>query len=138
MSKNMSKVFWELHNNLLREGPGDNISTRKAFLMLKKLPKIPYILDIGCGPGMQTIELAKISCGKILAIDNHQPFLNQLKKRAKKEGVDKRIRTINSNIFTMDYEQASFDITWSEGAIYIIGFKKGLLKWKSWLKKTVT
>ncbi|TET24313.1 MAG: SAM-dependent methyltransferase, partial [Candidatus Bathyarchaeum sp.] len=44
---------------LPRECPGDNESTRKAYLMLEGLPENSRILDIGCGPGMQTIELAK-------------------------------------------------------------------------------
>jgi hypothetical protein len=54
----MPKIFWELHNALPRECPGDNESTRKAYLMLEGLPENSRILDIGCGPSMQTIELA--------------------------------------------------------------------------------
>jgi ubiquinone/menaquinone biosynthesis C-methylase UbiE len=41
-------------------------------------------LDIGCGLGMQTIELAKLSKGQIDALDNHQPFLDQLDFKIKK------------------------------------------------------
>jgi len=51
-------IFFEIHKDLPREGPGGNEYTRKAFYMLGDLPPEPYILDIGCGPGMQTIELA--------------------------------------------------------------------------------
>jgi ubiquinone/menaquinone biosynthesis C-methylase UbiE len=50
-------IFFEIHKDLPREGPGDNESTRKAFSMLVDLPAEPDILDIACGPGMQTIEL---------------------------------------------------------------------------------
>lgn len=35
------------------------------------------ILDVGCGPEVQTIELAKISNGKIIALDNHQASLDK-------------------------------------------------------------
>jgi len=59
MSEKMTKIFWEVHNALPRECSGDNESTRKTYLMLEGLPENPRILDIGCGPGMQTIELAK-------------------------------------------------------------------------------
>jgi 2-polyprenyl-3-methyl-5-hydroxy-6-metoxy-1,4-benzoquinol methylase len=86
MTEKMPEIFWEIHSGLPREGPGDNESTRKAYRMLKGLPENPRILDIGCGPGMQTIELAKLSSGRIDALDSHQPFLEQLKKSTKKEG----------------------------------------------------
>ena len=85
MTEKMPKIFWEIHTGLPREGPGDNESTRKAYRILKELPENPRILDISCGPGMQTIELAKMSGGQIVALDSHQPFLEQLKKSAKKE-----------------------------------------------------
>ena len=41
--------------------------TKKAFQMLPKLDR-PRILDIGCGSGVQTIELAKLSKGEIIGI----------------------------------------------------------------------
>ena len=68
------KYLYELCERLPRCGPGDNQSTRRAFNTMTKLPKEPSILDIGCGTGMQTIELAKISNGKIIAVDNYQGF----------------------------------------------------------------
>ncbi len=133
MSEKMPKIFWELHSGLPREGPGDNASTRKAYLMLEELPENPRILDIGCGPGMQTIELAKISNGRIDALDNHQPFLEDLKRRTEEEGVSKRINVVNGDMFALNYEENSFDLIWCEGAIYIIGFEKGLREWKKLL-----
>ena len=55
------KYFYELFEALPRGGPGDNKSTRKAFNTIPKQPGRPLILDIGCGPGAQTIELAKVN-----------------------------------------------------------------------------
>jgi ubiquinone/menaquinone biosynthesis C-methylase UbiE len=130
MSEKMPKIFWEVHSGLPREGPGDNMSTRKAYLMLKDLPKTPRILDIGCGPGMQTIELAKLSSGRLDALDNHEPFLEDLRRRAEKEGVSDRVRPVKGDMFNLNYEDNSFDLIWSEGAIYIIGFEKGLREWR--------
>ncbi|MDI9576678.1 MAG: hypothetical protein IAX22_02475 [Candidatus Bathyarchaeota archaeon] len=54
--------------------------------MLKDLPANPRVLDIGCGPGMQTIEVAEQSSGLIEALDGRQPFLDQLKLNVKKFG----------------------------------------------------
>ena len=126
--------LFELFTDLPRPGPGNNESTRKAFKMLKDLPPHPQILDIGCGPGMQTIELAKISDGKIIALDIHQPFLDKLRNDAFDQGVAEKIKTINKSMLEMDFEEKRFDVIWSEGAIFIIGFEKGLEEWRFFLK----
>lgn len=135
MSEKLPDIFWEIHSELSREGPGDNESTRKAYRMLEGLPKNPRILDIGCGPGMQTIELAKLSSGQIVALDNHQPFLEQLKRSAEKVSVNDRIKVVEGDMFNLNFENGSFDVIWSEGGIFVIGFEKGLREWRSLLSK---
>ena len=130
MSDQLPEIFWEIHNGLPRAGPGDNESTRRAYLMLKDLPENPRILDIGCGPGMQTIELAKLSKGQIDALDNHQPFLDQLDLKIKKEGLTTKIKPAKGDMLNLTYDSNTFDLIWSEGAIFIIGFEKGLREWK--------
>jgi SAM-dependent methyltransferase len=129
------EYFYELYTGLPRGGPGDNASTQKAFSYLKNLPFEPLILDIGCGPGMQTIELARISKGKIIALDNYQPFLDILMQNAIKEGFEKRIIPKNQSMLEMDFKNASFDLIWSEGALYQMGFQNGLKKCYQLLKK---
>lgn len=126
----MPPIFYEVHSNLPREGPGDNESTCRAFKTLKTLPVKPRILDIGCGPGMQTIELAKLSTGVIEALDYNQAYLDQLNLSAKKEGLSDRIRAVKADMFNLQYGKESFDLIWCEGAIFIIGLEKGLREWK--------
>ncbi|MBS3802786.1 MAG: class I SAM-dependent methyltransferase [Candidatus Thermoplasmatota archaeon] len=120
------EYFYELYTGLPRGGPGDNMSTRKAFSYMVDLPVKPLILDIGCGPGMQTIELAKLSRGSIIALDNYQPFLDELMNNAKREGFQKNIIPKLQSMHEMDFEEETFDVIWSEGALYFLGFKKGL------------
>jgi ubiquinone/menaquinone biosynthesis C-methylase UbiE len=128
------QYFYELFRGLPRGGPGDNKSTSKAFGYLKDLPDELIILDIGCGHGMQTLELARISKAKIIAIDNYQPFLDILRKKAMDEGFDKRIITRNQSMFDMKFKNNMFDIIWSEGALYFMGFQNGLKKCNQILK----
>lgn len=128
-------IFFEIHKNLPREGPGSSECTQKAYSYLKELPPEPSILDIGCGPGAQTIELAKRTDGKIVALDNHAPFLDQLNHQAKREGVENKIKIIEGSMFDMPFDEETFDVVWSEGAIFIIGFKKGLQEWRRFLKR---
>ena len=37
-------------------------------------------------------------------------------------------------MFEMNFSKESFDIIWSEGSIYAIGFEKGLTDWKKFIK----
>jgi len=46
--------------------------------------------------------LQKISNGKIIALDNYQPFLDILIKKVKEEGFEKRIIIKNQSMFEMD------------------------------------
>ena len=93
------QYFYELFEALPRGGPGDEESTRRAFNSIPKLSEQPLILDIGCGHGVQTIELAKISKGTIIALDNHQAFLNKLIKKAK----DEKRETMLANQLSLFY-----------------------------------
>jgi len=130
----MNTYFYEVFENIPRQGPGTNPSTRKAFDLIKNdLPAKPQILDIGCGKGVQTLELANISSGSITAIDNHQNFLDVLKTEAEKTGFGSRIFPLNADMTKMSFKQ-SFDLVWSEGAIFIVGIKEGLKQWKRHLK----
>ncbi|TAJ43895.1 class I SAM-dependent methyltransferase [Methanofollis fontis] len=125
----------KMHEGLPRQGPGSNECTRKAFSMLKDLPERPEILDIGCGSGMQTIELARIcpDC-RITAVDIHQPFLDDLAGRAAAAGVGDRITTVRASMDDLPFEDASFDVLWAEGSIFIVGFEEGLRSWKRLLR----
>ena len=127
-------IFFEMFEGLPRQGPGDDQFTRQAFSYLKPLPPQPLILDIGCGSGMQTIELARLTDGKIVAMDTHQSFLDELTQRARQAGVADKIETRNQSMFSLAVEDKSVDVIWSEGAIYIMGFEKGLRAWRPFLK----
>lgn len=110
-----------------------NKYTRKAFLMLPKLEK-PRILDIGCGSGVPTIELAKLSDGEIIGIDVDEFLLEKLTGKIKKEGFSDRVKTKKCSLFEMDFPDESFNIIWAEGSISVIGFERGLMDWKRLLK----
>lgn len=128
------EYLYELCEELPRSGPGSNECTKRAFNSIPQRSQQPFILDIGCGQGMQTIELAKISNGKIIALDNHQAFLDILMERAKNEGVEKNITPKNVSMLDMNFEEKIFDIIWSEGALYFMGFQNGLKRCRQLLK----
>ncbi|MBN2092641.1 class I SAM-dependent methyltransferase [candidate division KSB1 bacterium] len=135
MEPHLEKIFFELHTDLPREGPGDFESTKKAYQLLKDLPKQPLILDIGCGPGKQVLDLIKITDGKIIAVDNYQPYIDRLNANAASQGLQHRIQAQNGDMFNLQFAEHSFDVLWAEGSIYIIGFERGLQTFQPFLKK---
>jgi len=101
--------------------------------MLPQLDK-PRILDIGCGSGIPTLELARLSQGEVIGIDIDQPALDKFSNRIKEAGLTNRVKAINCSMLDMDFADGSLDIIWSEGSVYAIGFESGLREWRRFLK----
>ena len=111
-----------------------NKYTRKAF---ESIPKIdsPNILDIGCGTGVPTLEIAKLTNGKILAIDSDKESVNRLKENVKKFKYEDRILVVHDSVLSIKFVEKHFDIIVAEGLFNIIGFEKGLAYFTKFLKK---
>ena len=65
----LMEVFFDVQRGLPRQGPGSKHSTVKAFELCAELSDNPTVLDIGCGPGMQTMILSELCSGPIIAVD---------------------------------------------------------------------
>jgi len=124
------ETILQIDKDLLREGLSKY--TRKAFHMLPKLK--PRVLDVGCGSGVPTMELARLSDGHIVGLDINQPLLDRLTRKIEKAGLSARVKPLKCSMFDMDLPDESFDIIWAEGSISVIGFKRGLKEWRCFLK----
>ena len=107
--------------------------TRQAFAVLPPINK-PYVLDIGCGSGIPTLELARLCDGEITGIDIDERALGELTGEADKAGLAERVKALKCSVTDMKFPDESFDIILSEGSIFTVGFKEGLRKWKRLLK----
>jgi SAM-dependent methyltransferase len=130
----LEELFYKIFESLPRQGPGDTKSLQKAYKKLEDLPACPSILDVGCGTGGQTLELASISGGHITAVDNHGPFIEILKKNTAQSGYKNRIIALVQDMKTMDFEKENFDLIWCEGAAYFMGIGNALSAWKKFLR----
>jgi len=126
--------FVELYGGLPRAGPGDDASTRRAFGMMEDLTAEPLILDIGCGPGMQTLELLRLTGGKVVALDLLPQMISRVRDAAGRAGFSDRLETVQADMNEMEFRPGSFDVVWSEGALYFMGFEKGLARVKDLVK----
>jgi SAM-dependent methyltransferase len=126
--------FLEIYGNLPRAGPGSFECTKRAYDLMQDLPSAPYILDIGCGPGVQSVDLLKLSRGRVLALDFLPLMLERTLANAEAANVADRLEIVEQDMATMSFPAATFDIIWSEGAIYNLGFEKGLAAIKPFVK----
>jgi len=122
--------FLEIFGCLPRAGPGSDELTRRAFEMITLLPESPRILDVGCGPGMQTIELLRNCAGTVVALDFLPEMVDRANTEADKAGVSDRLETVVQDMKEMTFPESSFDVIWSEGAIYNMGFEAGLREFR--------
>lgn len=120
--------FLQIYGALPRAGPGSHEATRRAYDMMPDVPVCPRILDIGCGPGVQTTDLLEISNGTVLALDFLALMLDRTQANARRAQVSDRLEVLEQDMNQMDFPSASFDVIWSEGAIYNLGFEAGLNK----------
>lgn len=137
---NEMELLVQLHRNNLRQGPGSEETTLLAAHLGHINKEKEYrIADLGCGTGAQTIHLAKMLKGEIVAVDLFPTFLNKLKENydheVKQGNVTASLRTIAASMDSLPFDKEEFDIIWSEGAIYNIGFERGVNYWKPFLKK---
>lgn len=124
------KFAIEFHKDAERQGPGNDEATKKALSYLPELEDSSQILDIGCGTGAQTMVLAKNTPATIIAVDMLQGFLDKLQEKVDQQNLNDRVMTKQMLMDNLTFEEQSFDVIWSEGAIYNIGFEKGLSEWR--------
>ena len=95
------------------------------------------ILDVGCGSGAQTLILARQDGARVVAIDNHLPFLDELERRAQAAGLADKIETHVHDMAEMEEllaDHQPFDVVWAEGSLYVMDFAEGLRACRGMLK----
>jgi ubiquinone/menaquinone biosynthesis C-methylase UbiE len=127
------ELMFSFYERLHRKAPGSESTTRKALSLLAGIPANPEVVDFGCGSGAAAIVLAQAGA-KVTAVDIHQPFLDQLEARAANAGVTGRITTVCADMAEPPFPDDSFDLVWSEGAVYLVGFEEGLKRWRRLLR----
>lgn len=128
-------LICEYFLGLERQGPGSPEVTLQALRFTEHLSDRAHIADTGCGTGGQTMVLAQNTPARITGIDIFPPFVDRLNASAKAQNVQDRVQGIIASMDDLPFDPEELDVIWSEGAIYNIGFKRGIQEWRKYLKK---
>lgn len=139
---NEDKTIYDFDFNLIcdffsvmeRQGPGSPEATLKALSFIDNLTDKSLIADIGCGTGGQTRVLAQHAPGRITGLDLFPGFIDIFNRNARQLGLYDRVKGIVGSMDRLPFQQEELDLIWSEGAIYNIGFERGLREWRRYLK----
>lgn len=124
----------EFFLNMKRQGPGSPEITLKALSFIDNLTDKSFIADIGCGTGGQTMALAQHIPGQITGFDLFPQFIDRLNSNAKDLNLQGRVKGIVRSMDNLLFQNEELDLIWCEGAIYNIGFERGLSEWRKFLK----
>lgn len=127
-------LICEYYSSLERQGPGSPEVTLKALSFIDNLSDESRIADIGCGTGGQTMVLAQNAPGHITGIDLFPAFIDLFNLNAGKLNLQDRLKGITGSMDNLPFQNEELDLIWSEGAIYNIGFERGLNEWRKFLK----
>ncbi len=129
------KLLVDLHKRAKRQGPGGEAETEKAIDLAMIDSSAPLrIADIGCGTGSSTLVLARLLNASITAVDFLPDFLEVLETKAEKLRVSEKISSLSCSMENLPFGDEEYDVIWSEGAIYNIGFEQGVRAWSRFLK----
>ncbi len=127
-------LICEYFANLERQGPGSPEVTVRALSFIDNLTGGSRIADIGCGTGGQTMVLAEHAPGRITGIDLFPAFIDLFNANAGRSNLQDRVKGIVGSMDDLPFPPKEFDLIWSEGSIYNIGFARGLREWRKFLK----
>jgi len=129
-------LICEYFANLERQGPGSPEMTIKALSFVDNLTDKSRIADLGCGTGGQTMVLAQHAPGKITGLELFPDFIKIFNRNAEQLGLHGRVKGIvGSMTEELPFGSEELDLIWSEGAIYNIGFERGLNQWRKHIKQ---
>jgi ubiquinone/menaquinone biosynthesis C-methylase UbiE len=127
-------MIYDFFSNTERQGPGSPEITLKALSFINGLTEGSKIADIGCGTGGQTMLLAQNTAGEITGVDVCVDFIDRFNQNFQHQNLRDRVKAVIGNMEDLPFDEEELDLIWSEGAIYNIGFDRGLNLWRKFLK----
>lgn len=125
------RIFFEVHQDLYREGPGSTQCTWQA-LDLTGVDRTASltVINVGCGPGAQSLDLAaRLPAATLVSVDLQASYLRSLRARADASSAGDRIVPVQADMARLPLADGRADLIWCEGAAYIMGVAAALDEW---------
>jgi SAM-dependent methyltransferase len=123
------EAFFTVHRDLPREGPGTVDDVIWALDVTETASGV-QIADLACGPGADTVTLAKARPqARIAAYDLQQHFADQSRLATAQFGDN--VSVLKGDMLQID---GKYDLIWCAGAVYIVGIENALNTWRNNLK----
>ena len=134
----IADAYEELFRGLDRLGPGDEETMLTVLERVRPfLPVEPVVADMGCGVGASALVLARaMPTARVIAIDNHPPFVDRLRKCATSKGLSDRLTGRVGDMGDPQgcgFDAGSLDVIWAESSIYSVGRGHALRIWRDLL-----
>ena len=121
------------------KGYVDPIYLQAAANRVKHIKKASYeqmqikpgdkVLDVGCGPGTDTIALGQVvgPSGQVVGIDYDEGMIAQAELRAKEEGIEKWVTHQRADVASLQFDSNYFDSCRSERLFqHLPNYEQGL------------
>jgi SAM-dependent methyltransferase len=128
------ETIFDFFLGLYRQGPGSPEATLRALSFIPWLTADSHIADLGCGTGGQTMTLAAATTARITGVDICPRFVERFNEQAWERGFAGRVLGVEGSMAEPPFAPESLDAIWCEGAIYNVGFERGLALWRPLLK----
>jgi SAM-dependent methyltransferase len=129
------ELLQALHVDGERQGPGSDAQTLRAIELAGLSGAAGRcIADFGCGTGAAARLLARLPGAQVYALDFLPAFIDELRRRAAAAGLGDALCGIVASMEAPPFAPASLDVIWAEGAIYNLGFERGLALWRPLLR----
>jgi ubiquinone/menaquinone biosynthesis C-methylase UbiE len=106
----MSEVYTHGHHeSVLRSHTWRTAENSAAYLLPELAPGLA-LLDVGCGPGTITADLAaRVAPGRVVGLDRSEEPLDQARQSAAQRGLT-NVSYVVGDVYALDFPDATFDV----------------------------
>ncbi|MFC0599214.1 class I SAM-dependent methyltransferase [Streptomyces palmae] len=108
------------HESVLRSHSRRTAADSAAYLLDRLRPGMS-LLDVGCGPGTITADLAElVAPGRVTAVDTSAPVLERARAVAEERGLT-GVRFTVADVLGLDFPDGSFDVVHAHQVLQHVG-----------------
>lgn len=118
----MSDFEKNITSEYLRNVAAQAQDVKQLSYALMNIGNCQRVLDVGCGPGIDTIPLAEQICenGKVYGVDNSEQMIREADAYARNEGVFDKTEHILANVLELPFADDYFDAVKAERLFQVL------------------